>query len=174
MEVSWCFGIVGAVVVLLGTLVLTGDQFQSVRRRFTRMSRRYGAIEEGLRILCGDSMEERETKARELKEGERGFEEILRVIAKRRPGTKRTEISGIRCGAVMVVNAGGGSIPYENISLCPRGSSPYLLATKEAVEQWLHDALVRSLSSWGFGIVSCGVILGVVSFIMQALGSRSC
>lgn len=174
MEVSWCFGIVGAVVVLLGTLVLTGDQVQSVRRMFTRMSHRYGAIEEGLRILCGDSMEERETKARELKEGERGFEEILKVIAKRRPGTKCTEISGIRCGAVMVVNAGGGSIPYENISLCPKGASPYLLATKEAVEQWLHDARVRSLSCLGFVIVLCGVVLGLVSLVMQAIASGNC
>jgi len=138
------------------------------------MSRRYGAIEEGLRKLRGNSMEERETGARELKEGERGFKEILKVIAERSPGIKRTEISGIRCGAVRGENEGEGSIVYENISLRPRGSSPNLLATREALEQWLDDACVRSLSSWGFGIVLCGVVLGVISFIMQALGSKSC
>jgi len=169
MGAAWRFGIAGAGIVLLGTFVLIGDQWRWFRQTFSWMSRRYGAIEKGLGILLDDS-----AKVRELKEGEPGFQEILEIIAERTP-IERKEISGIHCGWAAGFNMGETSVTYEIISLRPKsGSPPNALATREAVEQWLHDARVRSLSHWGFYLVSCGVFLGVVSLIMQALGSRSC
>jgi len=165
MGVAWGCGITGAVVVLLGTLVLISDQWEWFRRKFNRMSPRFGAIEKGLAILRDDS-----AGMRELKEGEPGFQEILKVIAER-TRKERAEISGICCGPGWGENGGEGSIVHEHISLRPRGSSPNLLATREAVEQWLHDARLRCLSLLGFIIVFCGVVLGLVSLIMQAIAS---
>lgn len=173
MGVALGFGIAGAVVVLLGTVVLSGNQWRCVCRLFNRMSRRWGEIEKGLKKLLDGSKEKRE-----LGEGDSGFEEILRVIAERRPDKKHAEISAIICGVAWGERGGKGSLTHENILLRPKGESPShtgdLLATKDTFEQWLHDARARSLSHLGFVIVLCGVVLGLVSLIMQAIGSRSC
>ena len=177
MGVASCLGIAGAGVVLLGTFALIGDQWRWFRRTFSRMSRRYRTIEKGLRILCGDSTKDSETEGmRCLSKGEPGFQEILRVIAERRPRTERAEISAICCGGVRVERSGASSVVHENVSLCAQTSSPPgdALTTREALEQWLHDACVRSLSHRGFFVVACGVFLGVVSLITQVLGSCSC
>ncbi len=182
MGVAWGCGITGAAVVLLGTFVLIGDQWEWFRQAFNRISSRFCAIEKGLAILRDDSAKKRELgESRELGERDPGFQEILKVIAKRRPGIECTEISGIHCGCTAGFNMGEGSVTYEIISLRPQGSSPSdppdppnALAPREAVEQWLHDARVRSLSSLGFSIVAFGVSLGLVSFVMQALASANC
>jgi len=173
MGVAWGFGITGAVVVLLGTFVLTGDQFRWFRRKFTQFSRRYNAIEKGLAILLDDSR-----KKRELGEEDSGFQEILKVIAARRPGIEPAEISDILCGGGWGESGGEGTIVHERIWLRPKGRSPSdppdLLATREAVKQWIHDARLRALTHRGFCIVAFGVALGLISLVMQAIGSRSC
>jgi len=176
MSVAFWFGIVGAVVVLLGTFVLIGDHWEWFRRVSSRIIGRLGAIEKGQRILFHNSAEKKEIGGyRELKKGDPGFQEILEVIEKRTPGIKRTEIIGIHCGCTAGFNMGDGSVEYEIISLLSQDrDTPDALATREAVEQWLHDARVRSLSHSGFSLVLCGVLLGVVSLIMQALESSNC
>lgn len=176
MSVAFWFGIAGAGVVLLGTFVLIGDQWRCFRWAFTRISGRFRAIDEGLGILLPDSAKKQEIgELRELGKHDLGFQEILEVIVKREPGIERTEISGICCGPTAGFNMGEGSVVYEIVSLRRKGSSPSeppdALATREAVEQWFHDARVRSLSHLGFSLVLCGVLLGVVSLITQALES---
>ena len=167
MGVALGFGITGAVVVLLGTALLSGSQWRCLRRPFFRMCRRFGAIDKGLGILSGD-----QKSPRFLKEGEPGFQEILKIIAKQQ-GIERAGVSAIRCGAV----AGEGSLVREQVAVC-RGtsSSPQRdkVGTREAVEQWIRDDRARSRFCLGFVIVCCGVVLGLTPDIMQAIGSEKC
>jgi len=172
MDVASGFSIAGAVVALLGTLVLSGIHWPRLRTLLNWMSPRFGAIEKGLALLLDDSK-----KKRELGEGDSGFQEILKVIAARRPGIEPAKISAILCGSMGGENGGEGTIAHERILLRPKGRSPLdppdLLATRDTFEQWIRDARVRSLSCLGFGIVAFGVSLGLVSLVVQAIGSRS-
>lgn len=167
MGVALGFGIAGAVVVLLGTAVLSGNHWPRLRRLFNRMSPRYGAIEEGLDLLSGDLQ-----KPRCLEEGQAGFHEILGIIAER-ARVERAEFSAIRYGRVGAED----SVERTHVALRSRTGSPSQWKTivpKEVVEQWLHDARLGSLSLLGFIIVFCGVVLGLVSLVMQAIASGNC
>jgi len=172
MGVASGFSIAGAIVALLGTLVLSGIQWPRLRPLLNWMSPRFGAIEKGLALLLDDSK-----KKRELEEGDSGFQEILKVIAARRPGIEPAKILAILCGSMGGENGGEGTIAHERISLRPKGRSPSdppdLLATREAVEQWIHDGRLRFLSHRGFCIVAFGVALGLISLVMQAIESTS-
>lgn len=178
MGFAWGCGITGAVVVLVGTTVLIGEQLEWFRHAFNRISCRFCAIESGLYKLRGDPREEPQLGERWLEKGEPGFDEILEVIVKRRPDKKHAETSGIRCGSMSGETGGKGTIVHQRIWLRPKGKSlPAdldLLTTREAFEQWIRDARVRSLSSLGFVIVTFGVLLGLVSIIMQAIASGKC
>jgi hypothetical protein len=163
------FGIAGALAVLLGTFVGSGDKWHWFRRL---LSPRWGAIESGMTTLRGVSLAK--NQPRQLEEGDRGYKEILKIIAERRSDVRLAGVLGIQCGAAWAVNSGKGSVPQEFVSLRRPGVvQPDALASSEALEQWVHDARVRSLSHLGFLIVSCGVALGLVSTIMQAIGSGS-
>ncbi len=159
------FGISGALSVLLGTFVLIGDQCRWFKRLFNRVSPRWGAIESGMDKLCGDSSKKDEPKW--LEEGDRGFKEILKIIAERKPDLRPAGISGILRGSAMVVRSGEGSVAQEYVALRrSREDPPNALASKEALERWIRDARVRSLSHLGFAIVLCGIALGLVSMII--------
>lgn len=168
LGIAWGFGIMGAVVVLVGTFVLIGDHWKWFRRTFNRMSRRFCAIESGLNQLRGDP-----STPRDLKNGQPGFKKILEIVAER-TRIEPSGISAIRYGCV----GGEGSVVREHVMLC-RGTidSPPpcdTIGTKEVVERWINDARLRSLSLLGFTIVFIGVVLGLVSLIMQAIASGNC
>jgi len=151
----WC-KVAGTLLSVGSSFVVIGDHWDPFHNLLGKISG-FGKAERGWEKLYHNGV---------LTKNDTGFQKLLHIILRKRPGYSTRQISEIICREGAHYKLGEGEVLYKFISLRrERQSTPDVIGSSEQVEGWISEARLRFVLSLGFCLLSVGSLLRLLAFI---------